>query len=251
MIIRSSISALPAGRRNLAPQTSRAHHLPRRVGQQAAFSLPAKPLRRLIAGITAFTILNSHNEGAMSDATSDLDIGARLRAVRSRISLSQRALAKRAGIANATISLIESNSINPSVGALKRILDCIPMSLSEFFSAETDTPPQIFYRADELTEIGQGAISFRQVGSDLANRAIQLLAERYQPGADTGKVPLRHEAEEAGIVVSGRMEVTVGTQRKVLGPGDAYYFNSREPHRFRVVGKEPCELISACTPPTV
>ncbi len=187
----------------------------------------------------------------MSDATSDLDIGARLRAVRSRISLSQRALAKRAGIANATISLIESNSINPSVGALKRILDCIPMSLSEFFSAETDTPPQIFYRADELTEIGQGAISFRQVGSDLANRAIQLLAERYQPGADTGKVPLRHEAEEAGIVVSGRMEVTVGTQRKVLGPGDAYYFNSREPHRFRVVGKEPCELISACTPPTV
>lgn len=185
------------------------------------------------------------------DTTGDLDIGARLRAVRARKSLSQRALAKRAGIANATISLIESNSINPSVGALKRILDCIPMSLSEFFALGTEAPPRIFYRTTELTEIGQGPISYRQVGGDLAHRTIQLLAERYEPGADTGKVPLRHEAEEAGIVLSGRIEVTVGTQRKVLGPGDAYYFDSREPHRFRTVGKEPCELISACTPPTV
>lgn len=185
------------------------------------------------------------------DATGELDIGARLRAVRSRKSLSQRALAKRAGIANATISLIESNSINPSVGALKRILDCIPMSLAEFFALDTEAPPRVFYRAAELIEIGQGPISYRQVGGDLAHRAIQLLAERYAPGADTGKVPLRHEAEEAGIILSGRLEVTVGTQRKVLGPGDAYYFNSREPHRFRTVGREPCELISACTPPTV
>ena len=37
--------------------------------------------------------------------------------------LSQRELAKRAGVTNSTISLIESNGTNPSVGALKRILD--------------------------------------------------------------------------------------------------------------------------------
>jgi mannose-6-phosphate isomerase-like protein (cupin superfamily) len=59
-----------------------------------------------------------------------------------------------------------------------------------------------------------------------------------------------HEAEEGGIVVKGRVEVTVGDQRKVLGPGDAYYFDSRHPHRFRQVGPERCEIISACTPPT-
>ena len=182
---------------------------------------------------------------------SEIDVGARLRNIRQRAGLSQRALARRANIANATVSLIESNSVNPSVGALKRILDCIPMSLAEFFAFDLAPAEKIFYRAAELSEIGKGPISFRQVGQDLAGRALQMLTERYEVGADTGKVMLRHEAEEAGIVLRGRLEVTVGRERVVLGPGDAYYFNSREPHRFRNVGKEACELISACSPPTV
>jgi mannose-6-phosphate isomerase-like protein (cupin superfamily) len=61
---------------------------------------------------------------------------------------------------------------------------------------------------------------------------------------------LRHESEEGGVVIRGRMEVTVGDQRRVLGPGDAYYFDSRIPHRFRNVGDEECEVVSACTPPS-
>ena len=52
------------------------------------------------------------------------------------------------------------------------------------------------------------------------------------------------------MVLRGRLEVTVGDQRRVLGPGDAYYFNSRLPHRFRTVGEEVCEVVSACTPPS-
>jgi mannose-6-phosphate isomerase-like protein (cupin superfamily) len=43
--------------------------------------------------------------------------------------------------------------------------------------------------------------------------------------------------------------VTVGTQRQVLGPGDAYLFDSRTPHRFRNVGDEDAVVFSACTPP--
>jgi mannose-6-phosphate isomerase-like protein (cupin superfamily) len=37
---------------------------------------------------------------------------------------------------------------------------------------------------------------------------------------------------------------------KILGPGDAYYFESRLPHRFRNVGSVPCEIVSANSPPT-
>ena len=64
----------------------------------------------------------------------ELDIGGRLRALRAAHGLSQRTLAKRAGVTNATISLIESGRMNPSVGALKRVLDGIPVSLTDFFA---------------------------------------------------------------------------------------------------------------------
>ncbi len=188
-----------------------------------------------------------------------IDVGDRLRFVRSRNKLSQRELAKRSGVTNSTISLIESNQMNPSVGALKRILDGIalkrildgiPMGMAEFFALEPEQSRQAFYRSDELTEIGKGPISFRQVGDNLFGRALQILKERYEPGGDTGRIPLVHDGEEGGIVLSGRLEVTVDSERRILGPGDAYYFESRRPHRFRCVGAKACEVISACTPPT-
>ncbi|TGE00572.1 cupin domain-containing protein [Methylobacterium nonmethylotrophicum] len=178
------------------------------------------------------------------------EVGARLRHVRLLHGLSQRALAKRAGVVNSTISLIESGQTNPSVGALKRILDAVPIGLAEFFSLTPERTEKAFYASEELVEIGKGRISYRQVGDSLFGRALQLLKERYEPGADTGRVPLVHDGEEGGIVLSGRLEVTVDDERRVLGPGDAYYFSSRRPHRFRCVGPHPCEVVSACTPPT-
>lgn len=179
-----------------------------------------------------------------------IDIGSRLRHLRTVHKLSQRTLAKRTGVTNSTISLIESNSINPSVGALKRILDGFPIGLAEFFAIEHEKPRKAFYAAEELVEIGKGPISYRQVGDNLFGRSLQMLKECYQPGARTGNVPLVHDGEEGGIVLSGRLEVTVDDERRILGPGDAYYFESRRPHRFRCVGPVPCEVISACTPPT-
>jgi transcriptional regulator with XRE-family HTH domain len=179
-----------------------------------------------------------------------IDVGERLRFVRTRHKLSQRELAKRAGVTNSTVSLIESNQMNPSVGALKRILDGVPIGLAEFFALEPDRPKRAFYEARELVEIGKGPISYRQVGENLLGRALQLLKERYEPGADTGRVPLVHDGEEGGIIIAGRLEVWVDDERKILGPGDAYYFESRRPHRFRAVGPEACEVVSACTPPS-
>lgn len=180
----------------------------------------------------------------------DIDLGTRLRWIRTQKGMSQRELARRAGVTNATVSLIESNRMNPSVGALKRVLDGIPIGLSEFFALSPTENSKIFWRADELTEIGKGSISYRQVGGSLRGRKLQILKERYEPEADTGRVTLSHEGEEGGVIISGRLEVTVDNQRRILSAGEAYFFDSRMPHRFRNVGDVPCELISACTPPT-
>lgn len=180
----------------------------------------------------------------------DREIGRRLRAIREKLALSQRQLARQSGVANATISQIEAGKLNPTVSMLKKVLDGIPISLGEFFGDEFEARDRVFFRATELTEIADGGVSFRQVGKNLSNRAIQLIQECYQPGAGTGKHAITHEGEECGIVLSGRLEVTVGDETAVLGQGDAYYFRSNQPHQFRNTGNEPCELITACTPPT-
>ncbi|MGH8224022.1 MAG: cupin domain-containing protein [Woeseiaceae bacterium] len=178
------------------------------------------------------------------------NLGPRLRSLRSHCGLSQRRLARLSGVSNATISLIEHGRTDPSIGMLKRILEAMGVSINEFFSSSARVPGQYFFSGDELAVISSGPITFRQVGSDLADSQLQILHERYRPGADTGRSMLSHDAEEGGIILEGRLEVTVGDQVRVLSAGDAYRFNSRLPHRFRNTGREDCVLVTACTPPS-
>ena len=190
----------------------------------------------------------------------DFDIGTRMKAIRTAKNMSQRELARKSGVTNGMISQIEQNHSSPSVASLKRILDAIPMTLSEFFSPTQSADRRIFYTADDLRELNPervfpgsanaaAAVSLRQVGAAGAH-SLQMLHERYAPGADTGEELYAHDAEEAGIVVSGRIELTVGQETRTLGPGDAYIFDSTIPHRFRNAGDEECVIISACTPPS-
>jgi len=179
-----------------------------------------------------------------------IDVGARLRSIRLSFGLSQRELARRAGVTNGLISLIEQNRVSPSVSSLKKVLDGIPMALAEFFTLDLTQAPQAFFGSEELVELGNAEVSLRLVAAQRAGRQLTLLHERYAAGAASGEDLQAHRGEEAGVVIRGRIELTVGGATRVLGPGEAFYFASQLPHRFRNVGREPCEIISACTPPT-
>ncbi|WP_114417983.1 cupin domain-containing protein [Marinospirillum perlucidum] len=181
-------------------------------------------------------------------SSNTLNLGHQLKRLRQERGLSQRELARRAGVTHASISLIESNQSSPSVASLKKVLDGLPISLADFFALPSPQEDQVFFRAEELLPLTRGAISFRQVGN-MQHHQLQLLHEHYAPGADTGSSMLQHEAEEAGLVIQGEIELTVGEQKRVLKAGDAYLFDSRLPHRFRNKSQEECILVSACTPP--
>jgi transcriptional regulator with XRE-family HTH domain len=180
----------------------------------------------------------------------NIDVGARLRAIRQMHALSQRELARRAGVTNGLISLVEMNRVSPSVSSLKKLLDGIPMSLAEFFTGDFNQRTPVFYGVDELLEIGNEEVSLRLVAATRSGRQMTLLHEHYEPGAATGDEMLAHKGEEGGVVVRGRIELTVAHETRVLGAGEAYYFPSNLPHRFRNPGREVCEIVSCSTPPT-
>jgi transcriptional regulator with XRE-family HTH domain len=186
----------------------------------------------------------------MNTPGGDVDIGQRLRQLRLRLGLSQRELGRRAGVSNATISMIEANRVSPSVSALKQVLSALGAGIADFFASSDDEREQVVFRADELTEIAGGAVSYRQVGANLQGHALQMIHERYRPGAHSGKKMLSHQAQEAGIVIKGRLALEVDGRRYQLEPGDAYSFDSRKPHSFRNIGDTELVLVSACTPPS-
>lgn len=181
-----------------------------------------------------------------------MDIGARLQLVRKAKGLSQRELAKRVGVTNSTISLIEQNKVSPSVSSLKKVLDGIPISLADFFTLDLDTGPNDnpFYGREEQPDVGNNDIHYFLIGQRRPQRQMCILREVMPAGSDTGESMLAHEGEEGGVIVQGQVELTIGEQVRVLGPGEAYYFESRVPHRFRNIGEGDAVIVSANTPPT-
>lgn len=178
-------------------------------------------------------------------------IGPKLREMRRRRNLSARELAARSGVSHSSISLIERDRISPSVDTLAAILDALGATVTGFFlDLQNDIPYQPFYGSEDFVEIYRGeSLSYRMLGAHHPNRQLLVLHETFSPGGDSGDAYF-HSAQEAGMVLKGAVEVTVGTEKRILRQGDGYYFDSRLPHRFRNVFNGESEILSASTPPT-
>ena len=188
----------------------------------------------------------------------DFDVGTRLKTMRIEAGLSQRRLAELSDVPHGQISMIETNRSSPSVASLRKILGGLNVTMSEFFEPDSPANSAVFFKPgdlrDQTTRIysalegPQGRMTLQQVGDAKAHN-LQILYERYEPGADTGETMLEHVASEGGIVIAGEIEVTVGDQTAILKAGDSYLFNSTQPHRFRNISDREATVVSACSPP--
>lgn len=203
-------------------------------------SKPASSSARKKAG-------KSGKSSSHADAN-DLAVGARLRAVREAAGMTQRELAKRAGVANATISLIEQEAHAPSLASLHRILLAIPISIADFFALPASQQNALFYQAEDLAIVTRGAADLRVLGSERRDKKLQLFVERYQPGASTGAEALAHDGETAAVVIRGTVEVEVDGKKHVLKTGGGYQLIGRQPYKLRNVGTTVAVVVCACTP---
>ena len=69
-------------------------------------------------------------------------------------------------------------------------------------------------------------------------------------GGSSGAEPYCHPGLEAGIVLKGKVRITVGGKSFVLEAGDSITYRSDLPHRFENVGEEETVGIWVVSPPT-
>jgi transcriptional regulator with XRE-family HTH domain len=183
----------------------------------------------------------------------DETLGAKLSAARKKRQLSQRELARRSGSTNTAISLIEAGRISPSLSSIKKLLDAMGISLSEFFSDNLETEGRKeFYKSKDLRLVAHGkGVDVYQVGGDSEADPHQMLVGKYASDGDTGEQMLVHAGEEIGYIASGRFKVTVGDSVVVLNEGEGFRFSSTIPHRFTNISGKPGVIVSVSTPRSI
>lgn len=185
-------------------------------------------------------------------------LGADLRALRKAQDMTLKDLAGASGLSVSFLSKIERGLARPSVTALQEAAEALGVPVGWFFETDGPVPaderPHIV-RADRRRKLTYSGIS----GTDYMGFEDHLLSasldsrlalgiSTYQPGGSTGDDCYTHEGEEAGMVLDGAIELTLGDKTFILKAGDSFSFSADIPHRYRNIGKATARIVWANTP---
>lgn len=188
---------------------------------------------------------------------SERDIGPQLRAERESQGISLRKLAKAVAISPSALSQIETGRSKPSVNTLYALVNELGLSLDELFAGERrrgaadraprrsgPRPPQEA-RGSGVETPGERKVLALESGviwerlTPTSEPDVDFLYVTYEVGgaSSPGEKFVRHEGREYGLVLEGKLRVTVGFDVHELGPGDSIAFDSFVPHRLENIGK--------------
>lgn len=181
-------------------------------------------------------------------ASGRVEIGTRIRALRTRRGLSQTELARLVGVTPSNISQVESNQIYPSLPALIKMSEILSVEMSAFFEESGGGQQRIVFPAGEavpieLPDMPDESISAKLMTSlDAGGRAEPFVIEIH-PGATLPSHFFVHKGEEIGYVLSGRLQLKLGAATSTARAGDLIYLKSEMPSQWENPGAAPARLL--------
>jgi quercetin dioxygenase-like cupin family protein len=183
-------------------------------------------------------------------SSAELTLGKALRARRQAAEFRLVDLALRSGLSASYLSQVEHDRICPSIVALGRIAKALNTTVAAIFTdlhESTRTAACVVRRDARKTLIfpNSGIRNELLVGN--LQGALEVMWSRIPPGAKSPT--FRHDGEECGVIISGKLTYWVGGEEYVLQAGDAISYKSDIPHRYENRTKRDVETIWIITPP--
>ena len=187
----------------------------------------------------------------MTDDFLKLDMGGKLRRLREENGLSLADLGRRAALAEAAVRDFEDGRAVPAVGELLNIANALGVSIGHFFQTRIpDKRVEVVRAAERWTvkarsEAG-GVLNYRyqSLSHGLTEKLMQPFLVEVPPSQDSALNRSQHEGEEFLFVLAGVLEVEIAGERHRLEPGDAIYYDSRQPHTLRALEGATARLIA-------
>ncbi len=204
----------------------------------------------------------NHRTDSNVNAAVDMDIaeaarldprlGPEIVALRKAKRLTLEQVAALTGLSVGFISQIERGKNRPSVTAMYKLSRALGVSINWFFFTPDDEEPggnRHIVRAHRRRAIEfDDGIRDELLTPNLAGR-LELLWCTFPPGSGIDAA-YTHEGDEAGVVVEGEFELSVGEANYHLKAGDSFSFNSASPHRYRNPTEGKTVVVWAITPPS-
>jgi quercetin dioxygenase-like cupin family protein len=145
------------------------------------------------------------------------------------------------------LSQIERGVTMPSLTRLTTIANALDVEVGYFFEDDVSAPCVV--RSNQGKRLKNTADAMVELlSADLSDKKIQPYRMVCQPGASSGQ-PATHPGEESGLVLKGRLAVTIGEETFVLEAGDSIHYQALQPHSWRNEGSAECVVLWVVSPP--
>lgn len=178
-----------------------------------------------------------------------MQIGNKIKELRTQKGLTQEELADRSELSKGFISQLERDLTSPSIATLVDLLQCLGTNLEEFFT-DTTSEQVVFKKQDY----------FEKIDSELQNKIEWIIPNAQknmmepimltlEPGGSTYP-DNPHEGEEFGYVLSGAITIYIGNNSYKAKKGESFYFTPNKKHYIKASGKSGAMVLWVSTPPS-
>jgi transcriptional regulator with XRE-family HTH domain len=185
-----------------------------------------------------------------ADLTNDVDVGERLRVIRSRRRQTLREVAERAGLSESFLSQVERGRASASVASLRRIADALGIAISDLFQPAEASRPRVL-RRDDRPSLAFGILGRKLLLTPKPLDHLEVFVGELDPEGSTGAEQYAHgDSEELFVVIRGTVQLELGDELFELEAGDSIDYRSAVPHRISNLGDDVAEVMWIISPPS-
>ena len=180
-------------------------------------------------------------------------IADKLRTLRLRKSMGLAQLAEHTGLSQAMLSRLEKGRLIPTLPTLARIATVFSVGLDYFFTDPRKRYAVAVVRRDERklfpSDPKAPAVSwhFESLDFRVNDRKLNGYLAHFHPLPPDKVMPHHHPGVELLYIITGKLEIAIGTDKYELGPGDAIYFDALQKHSYRSLVKTNCTAMVVTT----
>lgn len=176
-----------------------------------------------------------------------VEIGNKLKELRTRTGMSQRELADKVNVSPSFISQVENNQISPSLTTFVQLCNALGASPAALLDGKSDKRTGWLIRKKNgssppvLKE--EGLSVFNVMGNGVYPRDVAANIAVIEPHTQIQKHFLLHKGKEYIHILKGRVSVVVDGVEESLDAGDSVFLKDEIPSLWRNEIEEPVELL--------
>lgn len=177
-------------------------------------------------------------------------LGERIRQLRKEKKITLIEVSKKTGIAQATLSRIETGTMRGTVESHEKIADVLGISLAELYAGIDKR-----YDKTTLTKPDERKVTYHSknvqievLTQEITKKKISPLLITLQPQSETQKEQTERGVEKFLFLLEGEVRVRLEKEEFMLKPGESLYFEASLPHQILNEKPKTARLLVAVSP---